>query len=198
MRTIIRLFNWRVVAFPFVIAAALIGTALPGSASSGIDGFPILSAADDGHVHHCDVIGSADGYQAVVCADVITYYLGTDDYESGGAIEFYCQTDAGVVVRCANIYAEGVFANAAGGRGLAGSYACGHTYGACPNGRASAGADAIYQYTNGTPSCYDRADSKNEVWTVVYGGNTQIELPVSDKTVELDSNFSSGHYLICP
>ncbi len=183
---------------PFVAAVAFIGMAMPASASTGIDGFTILSASHGGYVHKCEVVGSADGYQAVVCVDVETYYLGTDDYESGGAMEVLCQTDAGVTVRCANIYAEGVLANAAGGRGYAGSYACGHTYGLCPSGRATIGANAIYKYTNGSPSCYETANSENEVWMVAYAYNTQIELPVSGKTVELNSNFSSGHYLICP
>jgi hypothetical protein len=197
--SITRLFNWRVAAVPFMVAAALIGTTLPSSASTGADGFPIISASSDGQVHHCEVIGSADGYQAVVCADIVTLYFDSTAYESGGVIEAYCQTDSGTVVRCANIYAEGVFANAAGGQGLAGSYACGHTYGACPSGRALIGSDKNYDYSDGAPSCSDNADSTHDVWTVVYAyNNTQIELPVSNHTFELGSNFSSGHDYVCP
>jgi hypothetical protein len=55
------------------------------------------------------------------------------------------------------------------------------------------------------PDCY-LYDAYDDVWMVAYGGNTQIELPVSDETFELDANdggndgmnYSSGHYLVCP
>jgi hypothetical protein len=197
-KPITRLFNWRVAAVPFMAAVALIGTALPSSASTGADGFPIISASNGLAVHHCEVIGSADDYQAVVCSDIVTLSADSSDYQSGGDIQVYCQTDSGTTVQCANIYAEGVFANGAGGRATAGSYACGHGYGACPSDRVVLGADEMYGYSDGTPSCYDNPESTNDVWTVVYAYNTQIELPKSDKTIELGSNFSSGHYYVCP
>jgi hypothetical protein len=196
-----------VLAILFAVAAGL-ATALPASAATGAGGFTILGALDGAVVHHCEVIGSADGYQAVVCVDITT---GPEDdnqqYYAKGAIEVYCQKDSGVTVQCANIYAEGVFANGDGDQDDAGSYACGHAYGACPSGRVVL-PEGTYTYdTSGAePNCYLYDTGETAVWTVAYGGNTQIELPVSDKTIELDAsnggndgiNYSSGHYLVCP
>lgn len=197
-----------VIALLFAVVGVLIGTAMPASASTGAGGFTILSAADGQSVHHCEVIGSADGYQAVICTDINTGWVaGTEDeeYYFKGAIEVYCQTDSGVTVRCANIYAEGAYANGDGSVDDVGSYACGHSYGACPSDRKVITEGEFTDDIGNYPNCY-LYTALDDVWSVVYGGNTQIELPVSDKTVELDAsnggndgiNYSSGHYLVCP
>ena len=188
------------------VSAVLVGTALPASASTGAGGFTILAALDGQSVHHCEVLGSADGYQAVVCVDITTG--GEDDneeYYAKGAMEVYCQTDSGVAVQCANIYAEGVYANNDGYRDDVGSYACGHSYGACPTGREVITEGTYTDETSDYPDCYEY-DAGDDIWMVAYGGNTQIELPVSDETFELDASdggndgndYSSGHYLVCP
>jgi hypothetical protein len=192
-----------------VLAAVIAGlacTALPASAETGTGGYTILPAGSiDGQVHHCEVIGSADGYQAVICASIQTGSVSSSsDYAASGSIDVYCQTDAGVKVQCANIYAEGAFANGAGGLLDTGSYACGHTYGACSSQGKLLGS-GTYELTASSPACYE-STGRNDVWMDVYGGNTQIELPVSDETFELDAtdggndgiNYSTGHYLVCP
>lgn len=189
--------RWSILPVLVTLVVALIGMEMPASAADGG-----LYAASNDEVHSCKVIGSADGYQAVVCADILTGKVDPDDYYAKGQIEVYCQTDSGTTVRCANIYAEGVFADAAGDRYDSGSYACGHSYGNCPAGRVvlSEGEETYFY----TAQCGRAGFQQTEVWTVVYGGNTQIELPGSDKTIELDAsngndgiNYSSGHYLAC-
>jgi len=183
--------------FPVLFAAVvtLIGLATPAYASElG------LYAADGDIAHSCKVIGSADGYQAVVCADIITGLYNSDEYYARGQIEVYCQTDSGTTVECANIYAEGVFSDGGGDLDDVGSYACGHSFGPCPSGREIIREGEYIFLDNNV--CADGGYS--DVWTVVYGGNTQIELPKSDETIELDAsngndgiNYSSGHYLAC-
>ena len=185
--------RWSVLSASFMVAVALAGVARPAYASeSGI--------YVGQEVHHCGVIGSADGYQAVVCADIIEGVYDANDYYAKGQIEVYCQTDSGTAVQCANVYAEGVFADSGGDRQDTGSYACGHSYGACPSSRiVISEGEVVYPNNN---QC--DVGGYSDVWTVVYGGNTQIELPKSDDTIELDAsngndgiNFSSGHYLAC-
>jgi hypothetical protein len=189
--------RWSVLLALVTLVVALIGMEMPASAADGG-----LYAASNDEAHSCKIIGSADGYQAVVCADILTGKSDSIDYYAKGQIEVYCQTDSGTVVRCANIYAEGVFADLLGDHYDSGSYACGHTYGSCPAGRV-----VIVEGQETYPSdvqCGRAGYEQTEVWTVVYGGNTQIELPGSDKTIELDAsngndgiNYSSGHYLAC-
>jgi len=190
--------SWSILPALVIALVSLIGTEMPASAST-----PALFAASKDEAHHCSVIGSADGYQAVVCADILTAQIDSVDYYAKGQIEVYCQTDSGTAVQCANIYAEGVFADLNGDRWDSGSYACGHSYGPCPAGRViiPEGQDNLHF----NDQCGDPIDYPwTQVWTVVYGGNTQIELPVSDKTIELDAsngndgiNYSSGHYAAC-
>ncbi|HEX3514571.1 MAG TPA: hypothetical protein VHT26_11285 [Trebonia sp.] len=185
--------RWTILPVLFAMVAALLATEMPADASTDVltEGYT---------VHSCKVIGSADGYQAVVCSDILTGFADANDYYAKGQIEVYCQTDSGTAVQCANIYAEGVFADAGGDRLDSGSYACGHAYGACPSSRVVISEGQVDYPTN--TQCDD--DSYSNVWTVVYGGNTQIELPKSDDTIELDAsngndgiNYSSGHYLVC-
>jgi hypothetical protein len=94
--------------------AALACTALSASADTGTGGVPIVVAGSSGgQIHHCSVVGTpADGYQAVICADISTSQTDSArDYEATGAIEVLCETTSGVAVQCANIDIEGVFAN---------------------------------------------------------------------------------------
>lgn len=199
--------KWRGVAgVLFAVFGILISTSLPAKADTGAGGFPIIGADDGYMVHKCEVIGSADGYQAVVCVNILTGASDADQtYWFEGTMQAYCQTDAGVKVQCANIVAEGVFANGDGWQDDIGSRACGHTYGACPAGGETL-VEGTYTSDYGDyPNCF-LYDANDDAWMVAYGGNTQIELPVSDDTIELGypnggndgANYSSGHYLVCP
>ena len=189
--------------------AALACTALSANAETGTGGITIVAAGSpDGQIHHCSVVGTpADGYQAVICADISTSQTdSSQDYEATGAIEVLCETTSGVAVRCANIDIEGVFANGTGNNMDAGWWGCGHSLGACPSGRKIISEGRINYSGSDWPSCQNNPNSNFDLWTVVYGGTTQIELPVSDKYVTLGagsgandgSNFSTGHYYVCP
>jgi hypothetical protein len=190
--------RWSILPALVTVVVALIGTEVPAGAS-----VPDLYAASNGEAHSCKVIGSAEGYEAVICADILTGKVDPIDYYAKGQIEIICQTTSGTVVRCANVYAEGVFADLEGNRYDSGSYACGHSYGLCPAGRViiSEGEETYPSDAQcGDPTYFPQT----QVWTVVYGGNTQIELPVSGKTIELDAsngndgiNYSTGHYGVC-
>ena len=114
---------------------------------------------------------------------------------------------AGVTVQCANIDIEGVFANGVSSTDKdAGWWGCGHSLGDCPTGRKIITEGRINYSGSAYPACLDNPNSNFDLWTVVYGGTTQIELPVSDKYVTLGagsgandgSNFSTGHYYVCP
>ena len=190
--------------------AALACTTLSASADTGTGGVPIVVAGSSGgQIHHCTVVGQpADGYQAVICADINTSQTDSArDYEATGAIEVLCETTSGVTVQCANIDIEGVFANGVSSTDKdAGWWGCGHSLGDCPTGRKIITEGRINYSGSAYPACLDNPNSNFDLWTVVYGGTTQIELPVSDKYVTLGagsgandgSNFSTGHYYVCP
>jgi len=187
------------IAVPVMAIAALAGGALPASATT--DGFPILYAG--GEVHHCEILGAADGYQAVVCVDISTGY--TDDgfeYYATGAVEAYCQTDAGVAAQCANIDLGGVSATGQADTEYPLTWGCGHAFGACPSDRKVLALDT-YTYADG--DC--EGSAKQNLWVEAVGTDdyTQIELPKSDDTFTLSSSdggndgddYSTGHYWVC-
>jgi hypothetical protein len=191
-------------------AIGVLGTAASASATTGVGGFTVLSAGEGNVAHTCTVIGGADGYQAVVCADITT---GTGDttYWARGQVEAYCQQGSGstaVTVRCAQVYTAGRLSSANGGELNVGQWACGHQFGACSAGRNIIQTQTFtYTSANG---CASNPNSQYNVWMVALVGSetagsvTSIELPVSDKTVSLGtgntndgSNESTGHYYIC-
>jgi hypothetical protein len=197
-------------AIALTASAVILGTTLPASAATGADGFSILYASqgDTAMAHKCGVVGSADGYQAVVCADIVTSEVTPSDYYSYGQIWAYCQKGSGstaVNVQCAQVEFDGTFADAAEGvRGTVGSWVCGHQYGACSTSRNELSMyNSRIQYTSNS-GCGSDPNTNHDVWTNVDQG-AEIELPVSDKWVYLESgsgandgsNFSTGHYYVC-
>ena len=184
----------------------------PSGAVTDDDGFPILDARTGQEAHSCTVIGSATDptidatVQGVVCADVITAAT-SSGYSAQAQLELVCETPAGADVQCADVIAQGELANAVGGVvATTGSYQCGHAYGACATGRNYV-KTGIYSYTGLTQSnCSDNGVSTTDVWGLALGGgDTQIELPGSDKLVTLSSanendnpNQSTGHQYVCP
>jgi hypothetical protein len=188
-----------IMALLFMTALAILGTSVPASAATGPDGFTILYASQGNIAHQCNVIGQADGYQAVVCADVLTG-TGSTYYWIEGQVEAYCQTTSGVAVRCAQVDAAGRLSSGTGGDNPVGTWVCGHQYGQCSAGRNTIRTAAWYIYS--ASGCASSASAA--VWMVAWGGLTQIELPVSDEWVTLGSgnandgsNESSGHVYVC-
>jgi hypothetical protein len=176
------------------------------------DGFPILDASTSQEAHSCTVLGSATDpsidatVEGVVCADVLTAAT-SSGYSAQAELELVCQTTAGADVQCADVITQGQLANAVNGVvATTGSYQCGHADGACPTGRSYV-KTGTFSYSGLTQSnCSDNGVSTTDVWGVALGsGDTQIELPGSDKWVTLSSanendnpNQSTGHQYVCP
>jgi hypothetical protein len=176
------------------------------------DGFPILDASTSQEAHSCTILGSATDpsidatVEGVVCADVLTAAT-SSGYSAQGELELVCQTIAGADVQCADVITQGQLANAVNGVvATTGSYQCGHADGACPTGRSYV-KTGTFSYSGLTQSnCSDNGVSTTDVWGLALGGgDTQIELPGSDKWVTLSSanendnpNQSTGHQYVCP
>jgi hypothetical protein len=194
----------RVAASLSLAALATLGAAVPASAATGTGGYPVLYAGDGNFAHTCTVIGSADGYQGVVCVDILTGTSGTD-YWARGQLELLCQKGSGstaVTVRCAQVDAVGRISSANGNEYPVGQWVCGHQFGACSSGRNDIMTSAFF-YSSAS-GCASNPNSAYNVWTVAYGTQTSIELPVSGKVVYLGAgsandgaNESTGHHYIC-
>jgi hypothetical protein len=199
----------RVGALLSVVTLAVLGASAPASAATGTGGLPILYAGEGNTAHQCTVIGSADGYQGVVCADILTGTTATE-YWAEGRVEIICQKGSGssaVDVQCAHVDTVGRVSNAAGGYDYVGQWACGQAEGPCSTGRNYVTTWA-FDYSTAS-GCASNPNSSYDVWMIALGNYetgspTGIELPVSGKWVYLGTgnandgtNESSGHYYIC-
>lgn len=204
-----RIINKRRIAAAAVAAAAvtcIAGPAAPAGAST-----PILHAIQNQVAHQCTVIGTDNlGNKGVVCADLNS---GIDPYGTPEVVaqaEIICETSSGTVVQCAEVAANGVFANAYTGAGDVWHLSCGYTWGPCSTGR-----NYLYlgsQTYPGLTASNCLSDLSHNIWAVVFGVdpktgnyNTAIKLPGSGKWVYLtppsandSGNESTGHYYICP
>jgi len=183
-------------------ATALAGTAaLPAHAATGADGFTILATRFGQAAHHCEVVGNPDQYgnKAVGCTDLGTYNTFDDANETylnnvAPQVEALCENSSAVIVQCANIELYGEYADGAADRETYHNL-CGHSYGACPTGRLNAYASIWSLDETGT--CGANPNSAAQIWNLVMGGYTKIELPKSGVTVTVGANYSSGHYYYC-
>jgi hypothetical protein len=198
-----------VAALLSLAAFGVLGTSLSASAATGTGGITILYAGEGNTAHTCNVIGSADGYQAVICADIYTGE-GDTQYWAEGKVEAFCQQGSGstaVTVRCAHVDMAGRLSSATGNENPVGQWVCGHQYGACSTGRNVIETKS-FAYSSAS-GCASNPDSQYDLWMIAVGNSetaspTSIELPVSDKTVYLGvgnandgPNESTGHYYIC-
>jgi hypothetical protein len=166
-------------------AAALLGSALPASADTGPDGFPILYADEANMVHHCIALDTTN--VAIVCVNIVTGETG-DGYYATGQVEAYCQDGSDNYVSCAEIDLSGGFANGAGSLQEPGYYCDGN----CPSGRVTLTLGS-YSYTPGHDCT---SSTKNDVWDLVLNG-TEI-VPPAEVPAWLVGNYSTGHDWICP
>jgi hypothetical protein len=177
--------------------AALGGSALPASATTGPDGFTILYADSGNVVHDCEVLGTdPSGYQAVVCLDINTG-ANSSGYWASGSVETMCDHgSAASIVACPYIVSDADFANAAQTYPTTASQSCS---GNCPNGRWIIPI-ATFDYTGGH-DCTESAG--HDVWNVAFSdltigtpGGSYFDLyPGGSNDGE---NYSTGHYWVCP
>lgn len=200
----------RVVATTLTALALAVASANDASAAS----LPILHGSTTGpgqEAHQCTVIGNDGTTEGVVCIDILT---GLSDSSSGAGdyakdqVEAYCQHMAtGADVQCANAMATLGLYNGAG-QGNSSTFECGHSHGPCSTGRNYwTNTDFNYPWSSWSDAnCALSVTEPTQVWAVAFGDNdTVIELPGSDKNVELSTassndsgNESTGHYFICP
>lgn len=139
----------------------------------------------------CKQIGTADSYgnTAIICTDLQqqSYYNSSDQfigYDVVPRTEAFCENSATTVVPCSNITVANEAAGALSGVGPAFSQACGHSNPDCPAGRYF-----VVGYTlDGQPD-----DCVGEVWAVTLAAGTSIQLPSSDKIIDLPANYGTPH-----
>jgi hypothetical protein len=204
-----------------LVAAAMVPVLWQSTAAHAAV-LPILYASEAQTAHQCVVLGSAydkntgTDVEGVICADLPTNPSSTisGDYSASPEMEAYCQLPNDSDVECAQINIEfGIFNGAGQSAGIltaSGGYdQCGHDEtNPCPDsGRLLITTDGFnYSETTYTDSTCDTSVSEpTQVWDVVFGSGTQIELPGSDTWVSLASadpndgeNESTGHYFACP
>jgi hypothetical protein len=186
------------IAAVVLATAALVSSALPASADTGPDGFPILYADSYDVVHDCEVIGSyaATDDQAVICVDIDTSGAG-DYYYATGEVEAYCEhdDDASDLVGCDYIGVGGIFANQSHGA-YTGTLICD---GDCSAQRYILDIDT-FDYTNTdcttatSNDIWAEATSDTQIWTP---GGGEFFVDVTGNYND-DFNYSTGHYWVCP
>lgn len=200
----------RLLSFLAILAASIgmmMASAPPGNAATGADGFTILYASSDNFAHKCNVLVSDDGgYQAVVCADVLTYE-GATDYYAYARGEVFCQylaLSGTEIIPCESMSVNVSLETGAGATGTYSETCYAGTSDPCPNGRLYA-STRNWVYATDIPSgqCSDNVNSSYQVWGVVWG-DSWIQLPngdyweVNDGQANDGANQSTGHYFVCP
>lgn len=206
----------KIVATLFAVVGITMGTIPQASADTGAGGFTILHASRGDAAHTCNVISFDDSrYQAVVCADLLTYEGATDYYVYARA-EAICQTSTGVEVACASISEYAALAVGDGGNTGPYSAHCGPGVGACPDARVYADTRTwVYKIVDaGNGACSSNANSSYDVWGLVLGAGNGVDNNVETSLQTPDGqtwqmgigggypndgrNESTGHYYICP
>jgi hypothetical protein len=194
--------RWLAVAAVSIVA--VLGVEGPAMATTGADGFTILHSRSNNLAHSCEVIGtSPNGYQGVICVDLIETYDGASGYEISSELEAFCQKGS-TMFQCKSITLYGAWANAAEGNAapIALGTECGYSgYASCPspNDRLVAPSDIDMwpSAAEGGSSCGTNAGSDLDQWTLVWANQTLIQTPDGDYLPRPSSNFETGHYYTC-
>lgn len=156
----------------------------------------MASVTTTGVEHVCKQIGPEDQFAniAIVCSDLLKVDNGNGTFYSLAQTEAFCENDAAVVVRCANIIVSNETAYQSGITTFVSVptfYECGHAPNpACPAGRYVVGANLLPQ---------DPATCIPNTWGVTLGSGesnstvTTIDLPGSDRPVSLSGNYGTPH-----
>ena len=194
--------------FTALSALALVAGLIPTASAATL---PPVLYAPTGFAHQCIEIGyDGDLNVGIICADIVTSNV-SGGYHADPQVEAYCQNDkTGDIVQCANVTVDfGLFGSNSNSQAF---FACGHAYGPCaPNGQRNywgVGKGLGETYHETINQCSGNVSLETQVQTVVFSssatfGQTTIELPSTDKTVQLTTgndgaNQASGHYFICP
>jgi Transglycosylase SLT domain len=151
------------------------------------------TAMVSGTAHVCTSLGTYDGVEGDLCADLVSVPNSGSTYLAALQIEAFCQNSSGYV-QCsgANLYGNTYDPSSAPNPIFT---ACGHSYGDC-------GTPRNYSPTLGGFNV--RAGScDNHIWGVIFakdpvsGDKSYIILPGSDHFLYLTSNFETGHNDVC-
>lgn len=158
---------------------------------------PAMAAVTTTGVEHvCKQIGPADQFAniAIVCSDLLKVDNGNGTFFSLGQTEAFCENNAAVIVRCANIIVSNQTAYQSGITTFVSVptfYECGHA----PNSLCPAGRYIVQ--ANRQPQ--DPASCISNTWGVTLGSGesnptvTTINLPQSNKAVSLSGNYGTPH-----
>ena len=161
----------------------------PGASPGSTYGPAMVS----GTAHVCTSLGTYQGVQGDLCADLVSVPGSSGTYHAALRIEAFCQDSSGYV-QCsgASLYGNTYDPGDTPSPVLT---ACGHSSGACATPRNYSPALGGFNVPAG--SC------DNNIWGVIFardpvsGGKTYIILPGSDHYLYLTSNFETGHHNVC-
>ena len=146
-----------------------------------------------GTAHVCTSLGTYQGVQGDLCADLVSAPNSSSTYLAALRIEAFCQDSSGYV-QCsgANLYGNTYNPTSTPNPIFT---ACGHSYGNCGTPRNFSPTLGGFNVPAG--SC------DNNIWGVIFaqdpvsGNKSYIILPGSGHFLYLTSNFETGHHDVC-
>jgi hypothetical protein len=163
--------------------------------AAGIKSYDVTTGGLLSGIHTCTEIGS-DIYanEAIVCANLYAQPDTNGLIIVAPAVQAYCQLDNSPQdVTCANIEVSIEVGRGVGDVVGNSVKECGHSAGSCPVNSKLAFTGS---FSDVSGACLG-VGTQDEVWTVIQGASTAIELPDSDVTKVLGPNLASQHALIC-
>jgi hypothetical protein len=167
----------------------------PGTPSSpaASPGSTYGTAMVSGTAHVCTSLGTYQGVQGDLCADLVSVPNSSGTYLAALRIEAFCQDSSGYV-QCSGANLYGNTYNTSNTPNPIFT-ACGHSYGNCGTPRNYSPTLGGFNVPAG--SC------GNNIWGVIFaqdpvsGQKSYIILPGSDHYLYLTSNFETGHHNVC-
>jgi hypothetical protein len=161
----------------------------PGASPGSTFGPAMIS----GTAHVCISLGTFQGVEGDLCADLVSVPNSSSTYRAALRIEAFCQDSSGYV-QCsgANLYGNTYNSSSTPNPIFT---ACGHSFGACGTPRNFSPTLGGFNVTAGT--------CDNNIWGVIFaqdpvsGNKSYIILPGSDHILYLTSNFETGHHNVC-
>ena len=184
----------------------------PASAATGAGGLTILHASSQDQAHVCSIVGEDATYEAVVCADLLTYE-GASVYYAYARGEAFCQLTKAphTEVACDNILERVTLQTGDNNATDLVGTSCGGenaNIATCPDARLFA-STANWDYSiaaAGGGTCSSNVDTAYQIWGVLWGGESWITTPDGKTWIVGHDGFapndgvnqSSGHFFVCP